>query len=68
MSIQTTRSVIVGGWVLAVGAVAASVNLASLGGWSLLIAVAAVPPAVLMQLRSRTDPSLSESIQKALGR
>jgi hypothetical protein len=68
MHYQSMKSAIVGGWVLTLGAVAMSVNLASLGGWSLLAAVALVPPVLLLQLRSSTDPSLSESIQKALGR
>ena len=68
MRIEAMRSAIVGGWVLTLGVVAMSANLASLGGWSLLVAVAIVPPVVLLQLRSRSDPSLSESIQKALGR
>jgi hypothetical protein len=68
MRIEAMRSAIVGGWVLTLGVVAMSANLGSLAGWSLLIAVAVVPPTVLLQLRSRSDPSLSESIQKALGR
>lgn len=68
MKVEAVMSAIVGGWVLTLGAVAMSVNLASLGGWSLLVAVAVVPPVVLMQLRSLSDPSLSESIHKALGR
>jgi hypothetical protein len=62
------KSAIVGGWVLTLGAVAMSVNLASISGWSLLLAVGLVPPVLLLQLRSRTDPSMSEAIQKALGR
>jgi len=62
------KSAIVGGWVLTLGAVAMSVNLASIGGWSLLLAVGLVPPVLLLQLRNRTDPSMSEAIQKALGR
>ena len=68
MKIEAMRSALVGGWVLTLGVVAMSANLGSLSGWSLLAAVAIVPPVVLMQLRSSTDPSLSESIQKALGR
>jgi hypothetical protein len=69
MKNETMKSAIVGGWVLTLGAVAMSVNLASIGGWSLLLAVGLVPPVVLlMQLRNRTDPSMSEAIQKALGR
>ena len=53
---------------MTLGAVAMSVNLASIGGWSLLLAVGLVPPVLLLQLRNRTDPSRSEAIQKALGR
>ena len=69
MKNESMKSAIVGGWVLTLGAVAMSVNLASISGWSLLLAVGLVPPVVLlMQLRNRTDPSMSESIQKALGR
>jgi len=68
MKTEAMRSVIVGGWVLTLGAVAMSVNLGSISGWSLLLAVGLVPPALLVHLGSRTDPSLSESIQKALGR
>ena len=33
-----------------------------------MLAVGLVPPVLLMQLRNRTDPSMSEAIQKALGR
>ena len=44
MKNETTKSAIVGGWVLTLGAVAMSVNLASIGGWSLLLAVGLVPP------------------------
>ena len=68
MKNESMKSAIVGGWVLTLGAVAMSVNLASIGGWSLLLAVALVPPVLLMQLRNSTDPSMSEAIQKALGR
>ena len=68
MKNESMKSAIVGGWVLTLGAVAMSVNLASIGGWSLLLAVGLVPPVLLMQLRNRTDPSMSEAIQKALGR
>ena len=68
MKHESMKSAIVGGWVLTLGAVAMSVNLASIGGWSLLLAVGLVPPVLLMQLRNRTDPSMSEAIQKALGR
>ncbi len=68
MKHESIKSAIVGGWVLTLGVVATSVNLASLGGWSLLLAVGLVPPVLLMQLRDSTDPSMSESIQKALGR
>ncbi len=68
MKNESMKSAIVGGWVLTLGAVAMSVNLASIGGWSLLLAVGLVPPVLLLQLRNRTDPSMSEAIQKALGR
>jgi len=68
MKNESMKSAIVGGWVLTLGAVAMSANLASIGGWSLLLAVGLVPPVLLLQLRNRTDPSMSEAIQKALGR
>ena len=68
MRTEAMKSAIVGGWLLTLGVVALSAGLGSVGGWSLLVVIAVVPPVVLMQLRSRSDPSLSESIQKALGR
>jgi hypothetical protein len=68
MRIEAIRSAVVGGWVLTLGLVAMTANLTSFGGWGPLVLVAVVPPVVVMLLRSRSDPSLSESIQKALGR
>jgi hypothetical protein len=68
MKLESRASALIAGWLLTLGAVAMSVDLSSLRGWSLLIAVGLVPPVLLTQLRSVSDPSMSEVIQKALGR
>ena len=68
MKIESTKSAIVAGWLLTLGAVAISVDLSSLRSWSILMALGLIPPVLLTRLRSATDPSMSEVIQKALGR
>ena len=68
MKFESMKWVLVVGWLLSVGAVAISMDLSSLRGWSILTAISLLPPALLTRLRNATDPSMSEVIQKALGR
>jgi hypothetical protein len=65
---QSTKSTILAGWLLTLAVVAISVDLSSFRSWGILMAVGLVPPLLLTRLRSATDPSMSEVIQKALGR
>jgi hypothetical protein len=68
MTIRSTKSAILAGWLLTLVAIAISVDVSSVRGWGVLMAVGLAPPVLLTRLRTATDPSMSEVIQKALGR
>ena len=68
MKTESTRWAIVVGWLLTLAAVAIFMDLSSFRSWSILTAMILIPPVLLTRLRNATDPSMSEVIQKALGR
>jgi hypothetical protein len=68
MRIESTKWAILAAWLLMIAAAAISVDFSSLRGWVILMTVGVVPPVLLAKLRSATDPSMSQAIQKALGR
>lgn len=68
MTIETKSAIVLVGWLLTLAIVALSLDLSSVRSWSILIAVGLIPPLLLTRLRGSGESSMSEVIQKALGR
>ncbi|HET7216752.1 MAG TPA: hypothetical protein VFJ02_01830 [Vicinamibacterales bacterium] len=65
MHLDYLKSAIVGGWVLAVGAMAFYVSVDSPGGWTIVAALAVIPPIVLLRMWQPPAQTISESIHAA---
>jgi|KBSSwiStaDraftv2_1062776.scaffolds.fasta_scaffold5977868_2 hypothetical protein len=56
----------VGGWMLACGVIAWSVDVRSPGGWILLVALAILPPLMGLRMWHQSTKTMSESIHDVL--
>ena len=65
MELISVKTVLAIAWVSVVCVVGIAGNTNSLSGWTLLAAVAVVPPLVMMWRWNDPPQSMSESIQKA---
>ena len=68
MQIDFMKKAIIGGWVLGLGVLAFSVNLTSLGGWTVLVGLGVLPPLVMLKMWNPPGPAMtmSESIRDAI--
>lgn len=66
MKTDQLKAAVMGAWVLAVGVLAYISDPTSLTGWTVLAAVAVIPPVVMMKLWHVPSQSTSESIREAL--
>ena len=66
MRTDQLKSALMGTWILAVGVLAYISDPRSLAGWTVLAAVAATPPVVMMRLWRVPAQSMSESIREVL--
>lgn len=66
MQVQHMRTAIVAAWVLAWCAVAFLVDVTSVTGWMTLVAVAVLPPIVLLRMWRAPAQTMSESIRNVL--
>lgn len=60
------RATFMGVWILAVGVLGYISGTTSLVGWTVLAALAATPPVVIMRLWRVPAQSISESIREAI--
>ena len=66
MQFESIKALIVGAWVLGVGAIALSVNLTSTTGWSLLVGLGLLPPLILLRMWKQPEQTTSERIREAI--
>ena len=66
MQREHVKTAVVGGWVLALGAAAASFGVGSATGWMLLVGLGLVPPLMLFRMWRQPAPTMSEAIHQVL--
>jgi len=66
MQPQHMKIAIVAAWLLGLGALAFWVNLSSITGWTLLLALALLPPLILMRLWRDPVQTMSQRIREGL--
>jgi hypothetical protein len=66
MQTDQLKAAVIGTWILAVGVLAYISDPTSLAGWTVLAAVAATPPVVMMRLWRAPAQTVSESIRDVL--
>ena len=66
MQTKHIKLAIVAAWIAGLTAYAISVNLTSWAGWALMVAVGAIPPAVMLRLWAPPEKTMSQNIQEAL--
>lgn len=66
MKLESIKALIVGGWVLGLGAIALSVNLTSVAGWSVLVGLGLLPPLIMLRMWKQPAQTISESIREAI--
>ena len=66
MKIESIQALIVGGWLLGLGAIGLSVNLTSVAGWSLLVGLGLLPPVIMLRMWKQPEQTISESIREAI--
>jgi hypothetical protein len=66
MQLDSIKALIVGGWVLGLGAIALSVNLTSVTGWSVLVGLGLLPPVIMLRMWRQPEQTTSESIREAI--
>ena len=65
MQFEHVKTAILGGWVLALGATAASFGVGSVTGWMLLVGLGLVPPLMLFRMWQPAQ-TISQSIHEVL--
>ena len=66
MKPESIKALIVAGWVLGLGAIALSLNLTSVAGWTVLLGLGLLPPVILLRLWRQPEQTTSESIREAI--
>ena len=66
MKIESIQALIVGGWLLGLGAIGLSVNLTSAAGWSPLVGLGLLPPVIMLRMWKQPEQTISESIREAI--
>lgn len=68
MQTELVKKAIIGGWVLGLGVLAFSLNVSSVGAWTVLVGLGALPPLIMLKLWNPPGParSMSESIRDAI--
>ena len=68
MQTELIKKAMIGGWVLSLGVLAFSVNLSSVGAWTVLVGLGVLPPLIMLRMWNPPGPakSMSESIRDAI--
>ena len=68
MQTRLMKTAIIGGWVLGLGILAFSVNVTSVGAWTVLAGLGVLPPLIMLKMWNPPGPakSMSESIRDAI--
>jgi hypothetical protein len=66
MRTDLVKAVLMGAWVLAVGAFGYVFGITSIAGWALLAVISVVPLVLVARLWSAPPPTMSEAIRKVL--
>jgi hypothetical protein len=66
MQLESIKALIVGAWVMGVGAIAFSVNLTSAAGWSVLVGLGLLPPIIMLRMWKQPEQTTSELIREAI--
>ena len=66
MQLQSIKTAVAMSWILVIGVGGLVSDVRSLAGWSLLTALALLPPLVMLWQWNAPRPTMSEAIQKAL--
>ena len=68
MQIDLMKKAIIGGWVLGLGVLAFTINLTSLGGWTVLVGLGVLPPLIMLKMWNPPGPAktMSERIREAI--
>jgi hypothetical protein len=65
MKLADMKTTLVAGWVLGVGLVGFTADATSITSWTFLVAVALMPPLVMLKLWNDPPETIAESIQQA---
>ncbi|MGE3844794.1 MAG: hypothetical protein AB7I50_24785 [Vicinamibacterales bacterium] len=66
MQTDFLKTALMGSWIVVVGALGYMSGITSFTGWSLLMMVSLVPPVLMVRFWGAPNPTLSETIRKAL--
>ena len=68
MQTELMKKIIVGGWVLGLGVLAISVNMTSVGAWTVLVGLGALPPLIMLKIWNPPGParSMSQTIRDVI--
>jgi hypothetical protein len=68
MQTEIVKKVIIGGWVLGLGVLALSINVTSVGAWTVFVGLGVLPPLIMLKAWNPPGPekSMSESIRDAI--
>ena len=68
MQTELMKKAIIGGWVLGLGIIAFSLNVTSVGAWTVLVGLGLLPPLIMLKMWNPPGPakSMSESIRDAI--
>ena len=66
MQLQQTKALAAGVWVSAMAAIGIATSVASPTSWAALALLTVIPPVILWRFWNAPDPSMSESIRKAI--
>ncbi len=66
MQLEQLKTLFAAGWLLAMCAVAISVNLTTVQGWTTLTALTLLPPLLMLRMWNHPRETTSETIRKAL--
>jgi hypothetical protein len=68
MQTDLMKKAIIAGWALGLGVLAFSINLTSLGSWTVLVGLGVLPPLVMLKMWNPPGPAttMSERIREAI--
>lgn len=66
MRTEYLKGAVTAAWVLSIATLAVAVGTTSAAGWTALVMLSVVPPALMLRLWSTPAPSMSETIRDVL--